>query len=294
MANVLTLWKCLMTWHTFWRHEALFDIMTNFLTSWCVLCFKANFWCCHDVFHDLRFIVLTFLSSFREQNILKNVFVMSLRSWYMFDFMTKCIFDVMPSFCIVLTFLFIISGTQYYENVCLMSLTLWYIFDFVANFWRHDKPFVIIPCFWHDDELFDVMANLLWYVFDIMTNFFDKLCDVMTCLWRHTIFFRCYDMFLTSWHTFLTYIDVMTNLLTSWRVFDVIDVFLTSWLTFWRLLRFLTTWHTLTSWRTTCFFYIMTNVLSWWRIFVIISGTKYNGNVISILLQKFWCYDMFW
>ena len=43
LANVLTAWTCLMTWHTFWRFDALFNVITNCLTSWCVQCFMTNF-----------------------------------------------------------------------------------------------------------------------------------------------------------------------------------------------------------------------------------------------------------
>ena len=66
----------------------------------------------------------------------------------------------------------------------------------------------------------------------------------------------------------------MTNVLMSWK-------FLTTWHTFYVLTHdmFVTLWRTF---------------LSWWRIFVIISGTKYNVNVISILWQICWCYDMLW
>ena len=45
MTNVLASWNILTTWHTFWRLGALFDVMSNFITSWCVFTF-----CWHDVF----------------------------------------------------------------------------------------------------------------------------------------------------------------------------------------------------------------------------------------------------
>ena len=59
-------------------------------------------------------------------------------------------------------------------------------------------------------------------------------------------------------------------------------------------LKFLTTWHTFYVLMHDMFFTLWRTFLSWWRIFVIISGTKYNVNVISILWQFFWCYDMLW
>ena len=136
-----------------------------------------------------------------------------------------------------------------------MFLTSWW------TFWRHGKFVDAMICFWHHDKL-------CWQIW-----------------WRHDVFLtsqqivRCYDMFLTSWQTVLTYIwrhDKPFHVMACF--FDVIDVF----------------WCVLASWRTTCFFYFMMNASPWWRIFVIILGTKYNGNVISILLRNFWCYDMFW
>ena len=54
VTNVLALWRMLhslMSWQTFWRHgtfwqhDTLFDVMSNSMTSWCVVTF-----CWHDVF----------------------------------------------------------------------------------------------------------------------------------------------------------------------------------------------------------------------------------------------------
>ena len=127
----------------------------------------------------------------------------------------------------------------------------------------------------------DVIANLsmLWHVFDFMTH--------------------CFDIYLMSWE----------NLVTSRRVFDVIDVLwrvcdiMTNFLKYIALIDVMTSFwchgsfydmthflrpdarHVFTLWRT---------FLSWWRIFVIISGTKYNVNVISILWRNCWCHDTLW
>ena len=52
------------------------------------------------------------------------------------------------------------------------------LFDVMTNvLLSNDEPFVIMTCFWHHDELFDVMAKFLtsWYVFDIMKNFLSFL-----------------------------------------------------------------------------------------------------------------------
>ena len=120
------------------------------------------------------------------------------------------------------------------------------------------------------------MANLLTsYVFDIMTNFFDILVDAMACFWRHSKFV---DIMTCSWlhDTLLWHIsDVMTNLVMSRRVFDVINVLwrvcdiMTNFLKYIALIDVMTNvlmswkfWQhdtLFTSWRTTCF-YIMTNL----------------------------------
>ena len=165
---------------------ALFGIMTNFLASWCVLYFKANI---VDVLYDQLFIVLTFLSSFREQNILKTYFLchwhhdIFLTSWQTV-FLTSC-----PAF--VSSWHFFSSFPEQY----IMKTCAW--------------------CYWHYDifltswQTFDVMTNLLssCHVFDIMTNF---LMSWQIC-WRH-------DMFLTSWRIvrhFLTIVWHHNVFLTS-------------------------------------------------------------------------------
>ena len=288
MVNVLTLWKFLMTWHylmpwhTFWRHDELFnvmvcsllqgefvvvmmyfmtclycpdilfhhfankilsfDVMTNFLTSWCVLYFKVNLLLSWRISWP-AYIVLTF---FCEQNIMKTYF------W-----------------------------CRWHYDIC---------FYFMLNVWHHDKPFVIMPCFWltfwRHGKFVDVMI-CFWHHDDF---FFDIFVDAMTCFWRHSKFvdamtcFWLHDTLL--WHIS----DVMTNLVTSRRVVDVIDVFwrvcdiMTNFLKYIALIDVMTNvlmswkfWRhdtLFTSWRTTCF-YIMTN------LFVVMTYfCHYFGNTI--------------
>ena len=138
----------------------------------CVLYFKATFFC-HDIFHDLLFIVLTFLFIISGTQYFENVLLMLLTSWYIFDFMTKRIFDFMPSFCIFLTFFFHHLGNKilwkrvfYVIDImiyfCFYAklLTSWQTFChhvmFLMNFltfWRHGKFVDVMICFWHHDEL---------------------------------------------------------------------------------------------------------------------------------------------
>ena len=75
MVNVLALWKFVMTWHTIWCHDIFFDVMTNFLTSWCVPYFKAN------VVLSWRipwpaYIVLTFFFIILGTKYYENLFLM--------------------------------------------------------------------------------------------------------------------------------------------------------------------------------------------------------------------------
>ena len=140
------------------------------------------------------------------------------------------------------------------------------VIDIMIYFWLHNKTYL-----WRHAQLlyrpdiFVIISGTKYYenvylmLIDIMI-YYDRPFEVMACFWCH---WRVFDVFLTSWLTFWS----MLHLLTSWQTFWCHGIF-------WRHDTFLT--HDM-------FFYIMTNVLSWWRIFVIISGTKYNVNVISIL-----------
>ena len=80
---LLTSWRSfyvmefMMTWYTFWCHDALFDIMTNLLTSLCVLYFMTNFLLSWRIFD----VMTSFLSSwhfvhhFRSKILWKRVFL---------------------------------------------------------------------------------------------------------------------------------------------------------------------------------------------------------------------------
>ena len=186
-----------MTWHTIWCHDTHFDVITNFLTSWCVLYFEANFFfvmtyfmtCLHcpDIFY---FIIL-------GTKYYENVFLMSLSLWYII-------------YCMV--------NVWRHDTPNVIMPCCWWIF------WRHGKFVDVIICFWHHDELFwqicwrhDVFLTSLqtcrchdmfltswhtvWHISDVMTN----ILFLMSL--------TCFDVFVTSWLTFWS----MLHLLTSWR-----------------------------------------------------------------------------
>ena len=294
----------LMPWHTFWRHEELcnvmvcsllqgefvvvmtyfmiclycpdiffhhfankilsFDVMTNFLTSWCVLYFKVNLLLSWRISWP-SYIVLTFFSHHFANKIL----------W-------KRIFGVIDIMIYLLCYAKRLTSWQthcHHAMFLINVLTSWQIcwrHDMFLTSWRTFLTYLLT--LW---RVFDVIANLsmLWHVFDFMTHCFAIHLMSWQILRRHGVFLMsltCFDVFVTSW-------------LTLWSILHS----LTSWRTFWchgsfdDMTHFLRpdARHVFTLWRT---------FLSWWRIFVIISGTKYNVNVISILWRNFWCYDMLW
>ena len=140
-----------------------------------------------------------------------------------FDVMTYIlrIFDVMKNF--------LASWRTFQRHY--VFLTSWRLFDVILTlwrtFWRHDKLFDVMPCFWlyeilswrQDiflrlkcwcyDDLFDV-RTLFWRLHDVLTNFLtswqtfwrrDEVFDVMTCFWHYDNLFWCHDILF----------DVMTN-----------------------------------------------------------------------------------
>ena len=93
----------LMPWHTFWHHDELFNVFTS-----------RRIFSFHDVFHDLTFLFIILGTKYYE-----NVFLMSLKLWYILYFMV----NLLPS-------------------------CFWWIF------WRHGKFVDVMTCFWLHDTLF--------------------------------------------------------------------------------------------------------------------------------------------
>ena len=186
--------------------------MTNLLTSWRVIMNILKQWrtLCH---HNM------FLTSWRtfwchselfDVMICFDIMTNLLKSWRLFDVIT-IFFDVMQCFWLhdknVVIFL-----TFSRHDVFLTSWqTLWHHnkrFDITTPIWRHDEPFNHDVCWHHHD--------VCWH--------HDELYNIMTCLWHDK--FWIWQSFGAM--TYVTLIDVMTNVLTSWN-------FLTTWHTSWRL-----------------------------------------------------------
>ena len=258
MTNLLMRWQTfwrddvlLTSWRTFWSNDepfvlmTYFDIMTNilksgqtdFLKSWRVYDIITNLWrhIKHNVSNifDVMVNVLAlwkFLMTWHTiwcHDTLFDVMTNFLTSWCVLCFKANVVLSwriPWPAY-IVLAFFVIILGTKYYENVSLMSLTLWYIFYFMVDVWRHDKPFVIMPCFWwtfwRHGKFVDVMI-CFWHhdvnkFVDVMACFWhhSKFVDAMTCFWLHSITFWSMLHLLTSWRTFWCHgsFDDMTHFL---------------------------------------------------------------------------------
>ena len=172
--------KLLTSWSNIWHHDELFDIMTNFLTSWRAYDIMTNFWC--------------YLTSWRVLHLLT-----SKRSCWRLER-----FDNMTHFVDILTH-FLTSWLTFSLDFCHS--------DCICSLFREQN--INKTCFWCYNELFGVMAY-----FDFISNFW-RIFDVMTCCWRHHMFFTPWQTFwrhgesfdvMTSW-TF----NVMTHLLRLWR-----------------------------------------------------------------------------
>ena len=203
------------TWHTFGRHDALLDVMTNCLTSWCVM---IGFWCHwrHSIFllHDNFWPHDKLLTSW-WYNELFEVMTNFLSSWHIFDIMTNfwCHgerFDVMIWFWHYDELIEVLTSFWRHGNFFYIMTHFWLHDKHLAYLWRHDKAFDVMTCstWWHlFDKPFEIMTNILlsWRVY-FMTNI---LTSGLT-FWR-------YDVFLALWDIF----NIMTNVLTSWCVHDI-------------------------------------------------------------------------
>ena len=111
MVNVLALWKFLMTWHTIWCHDTLFDVMVcSLLQGECCVVMTYSMTClyCPDIFlhhfgnkilwkrvFDVIDIMIYFLfygrrlTSCHVFDELFDVMANLLTSWYVFDIMTS-------------------------------------------------------------------------------------------------------------------------------------------------------------------------------------------------------------
>ena len=154
----------LMPWHTFWRHDELFNVMVCSLLGgeFCVvMTYFMTCLHCPDIFY---FIIL-------GTKYYENVFLMSLSLWYIIYFMVNVWRHDKPNVimpCCWWTFwrhrMFLTSWRTFLTHL----LTSWRVFDVIAH----------LSMSWH---VFDFMTNLLTSrrVFDVIDVFW-RVCDIMT------------------------------------------------------------------------------------------------------------------
>ena len=268
----------------FGRHDVFVDVMTNFLTSWCVLYVMLRFWChwCNNIFwlHDKlltswqTFDVMTnILTSWRViMNILKqwrtschqNMFLTSWRTFWCHSEL----FDVMICF-----------------DIMTNLLKSWRLFHVITNFLKSWNVFEIMTTFWHIFYLF-----MSWRVFDFMTKTFwhhSKRFDIMTPFWRHDELFKWWRTFLSNFsNVIMACVDVMTNFITSRLVYDMTHFgcdkrfgAMTYVTLHWCHDKVLTSWNVWTTWHTFwCFdalFDVMSNFMTSWCVFLRFVGMTY-------------------
>ena len=187
-----------MTWHTIWCHDTLFEVMTNFLTSWCVILLGGEFFVVMDVFHDLLTLSWYFLfHHFGHKILWKTCFLMSLSLWYIIYFMVNVLtsWQNLMSSCHVVDAFFdiIVCFLTSWRTFLTHLLTAWRVFDVIANLsmsWHVLTSWhTVLTYIWcHGQNLLDVhgvffyVIDVFWCVCDIMTNFlkYVALIDVMT------------------------------------------------------------------------------------------------------------------
>ena len=126
--------------------------------------------CCHDVFHALLFIVLTFVYIISGTQYFESVFFYVINIMIYFWLHDKTYFWRHAHHLYRPDIFVHHFGNKILWKRVFDVIDIMIYFYFMVNFWRHDKPLVIMPCFWWT---FWGHGNLLtsWYVFDIMTNF---------------------------------------------------------------------------------------------------------------------------
>ena len=191
-----------------WRHGELFEVMTNRLSSWRILTSWRTFWShgerfgVMEVFDDVTHYLMPWHTLWRHDELL-NVMMCSLLQG-------EC--------CVVMTCLCCPDIYFHHFGNKILWKRVFDVIDIMINFlfmvdvWRHDKPFVIMPCFWwtfwRHGKFVDVMI-CFWH-HDV-----NKFVDAMTCFWLHSITFWSMLHLLTSWRTFWCHgsFDDMTHFL---------------------------------------------------------------------------------
>ena len=264
--------KILMSWQTFCHHDMCLtswqtffaNVMTNLLTSWRVFDVIG-------VFLRIFNVITNFLKYVALIDVMTNVLTpgICLTTWHTF-LRPDALFDVMfftlwQTFCRDDLFLSLFRAQNIMET--------WYRY--------YNDIFDVMTCFDVIWRVFDFMANCFpsWRIFYFRSNFsfwhYDKLIDIMTCLWHYDDFFYVTNC-LTSWR--------MLHLLRHDEHFDAMELF--------DITHFLTYWHT---------FDLMTNLLtrflSSWHNFSLfweqnIAKTCFGcHNELFDVIACFWCYD---
>ena len=123
----------------FWK--GIFDVIDIMIYFW--LHNKTYLWRHAQLLYRPDIFVIISGTKYYE-----NVCLMSLTSWSIFDFITKRICDVMPSFCIVLT-----SLSSFREQNIMKTYVWchWHYHIWWQTFWCHGVFLMSLTCFWRHD-----------------------------------------------------------------------------------------------------------------------------------------------
>ena len=171
---------CLMAWQTWWRQDALCDVIT----------------CCYDELFDIMMFLMlcqTFWSNDKPFEVMMKLLTSWQTDWHHDVFMTLWRLFLYDKLFDVMTY-----------------VTLIYVMTNILTPWNF---LTTSHTFWHPDTLFGLMTNPLtrflssWHNFsfweqNIMKTCFwcyNELCDVIACFW-------CYDELFWGYGVFLTYL----------------------------------------------------------------------------------------
>ena len=155
------------TWFTMLRHywERVFDVMTNYSTSWGTFFVMTNFltswrmfwrhnvfltsWCtfwCHDNFCEVMTNILTSWKTFWCHNTLFDVMTYFLTPWY--------------TFCTFWRHVILLDNLNTFWQYCLTS---WWVFwSYAVLAWY--KLFLMLWCpLWHDNVHLVVLFDIIIY-----------------------------------------------------------------------------------------------------------------------------------
>ena len=109
----------------FGRHDAPFDVMTNFLTSWCVLYVMIRFWCHWR--HNIFFTSWQPLTSWQTFDVMTNL----LTSW-------RVMMNMFKQWRTLCHHNMILTSWRTFFDVIANYLTSWYVLTSWRTYWSHD------------------------------------------------------------------------------------------------------------------------------------------------------------